>query len=118
MLPDRQTAEKAIARSRAKDPKLARVTKITCGVYRVQGDHGLYTVTVSAQGFECDCVAGMNGRTCYHKSSVWRMRCADRMVAAPAPKPLPAGLLDDEACPSCGFSTGHNTRCAAQAVAA
>lgn len=92
MLPDRQTAEKAIARSRAKDPKLARVTKIGCGVYRVQGDHGLYTVRVSAEGFECDCIAGMNGRTCYHKSSVWRMRLAERS-ARPAPKPPVFDLL-------------------------
>lgn len=87
MLPDRTTAEKTIARSRAKDPKLARVTKITCGEYRVEGEHGQYTVRVSADGFACNCIAGSNGRCCWHASSVWRHRLAERSARPVNTKP-------------------------------
>lgn len=75
--------ERALTKSRAVDPLLARVRRVACGSYQVSGEHGVYTVTVNADGYSCTCPAGQNERNCYHEASAWRLRCASRMVVAP-----------------------------------
>lgn len=123
MLPDKLTADEVQTRSRAKDPVLARTTKVASGVYRVQGEGGVYTVTVSASGYACDCPAGSHGNACWHIASAYRRRLADKMLraASVAPTPIRSRAADlwgpDAGCPDCGWQYGHRANCRAVAVA-
>lgn len=81
--------------SRKWDPRLEKTSKVGCGTYRVEGRHGTYTVTVSAEGFACNCIAGINLLTCWHCGSAYRARLVEKMnrrpvTATPAKAPVPS----------------------------
>lgn len=80
--------QNAINRSRQLDPTLTRTTRVRAGVYRVEGQHDDYLVTVTRDGYACTCEAGRNDRpACWHRASAYRRRIAERsMRAAVAPK--------------------------------
>jgi hypothetical protein len=77
----------AIDKSRRLDPELARVVREGAGRYLVLGEHDWYSVTVSRDGYRCDCPAGRHGEAaCWHRASAYRYRLAGRSLkAAPAP---------------------------------
>lgn len=120
MLPDKQTADKIQARSRELDPRLERTMREGCGVYRVAGRTGTYTVTVSEAGFACDCTAGQNGKACWHSGSVYRLRLVEKMRRAQPVKPRLSGADlwgEETGCASCGWTHSHRANCAAVAKA-
>lgn len=76
--------QRALDRSRATDPTLARISKVRPGTYQVLGNTNWYEVTVDRDGYHCTCVAGANGKPCWHQGSAFRLRASCRSLKASA----------------------------------
>jgi hypothetical protein len=94
-MPFEELRRRAIARALAHGGAAA-VTRIRYGLYRVQSatrPGQQHTVSVDAQGrYWCSCEAGLAGKPCHHKASVFiaKTEAGGGRVTGPAEPPTPA----------------------------
>jgi hypothetical protein len=97
LLPPQELRRRAIARALANGGASA-VRRVRYGHYRVASTSRpgqQHTVSVDARGhYWCSCEAGLAGRECWHKASVFiaKIEAGGGRVVGPAPPP-PANIV-------------------------